>query len=593
MDITAIESEDNGEALQHKIADYIHGQFSKIPLGKDKESYLRSCEVFPDVVFETLAMLRRNSVEEHLSLWLLSLLGLVTQTDALTQIHYSLSPQFSFDSQFIDRTNMVKPRVYDVCDCVGHFLKNASLAQVYKKNDAGSFFEKTFLHVLHTTFEILSRCPDLDGGHVLIGIASHWIGRLVESNLNSHNEAQLLARERAFPVLVRFLKAAFFTGYPRAILPLYTNNEGLEPTISELYPCILIEKTLLHYSDLVDFYRYSAYLLTTMAVGEDSESFKSSINFNLAEIADFFYLVLLDLPSMHPFNYRPPNELSGTLDLPEALFLANKSHQHVTHTERDEISFFYVINSLLRLNSIQEIVQPNQKFLQEASHFVNSFGKRIASDLDYLASSNQSYSNSVISMLSLEQRSSAPLAVPTAKLLSSILTEGTYKEKLHLVKFFFNGLTPSAQTLYEPGIVNLARTFNFKGVAAQSSLPMNLKHQELLHLISHIDERTTPGKRLYVTALEKIIRLFHLLTVDHLICGAGLRQTLEDVIRGIFNSTYTFDEIASVRQLLSYGNDGKLQKVNQYFVDEDEDILDQKHLLEITHELDRIIHASN
>lgn len=587
MDISIPETTANAEQLQQRIHDYIHQQFSRAPHGRNKDTYFAIVETFPELVFDTLATLRKNPIDQHHSLWLLLIKALLVHTRSLAKLHELLSPLAGSDPMFAERTNSVQPRIHDVIDCVVHLLKNGSIDYVLDQKPYECCLRETFIDTAEVLFAIVSKYPDLAQGNQLMTLSSRWMEAFF-NNINTFKysswEAKVLAQERSFPMLVLFIKASFFTGSSDVLKPLLASDPGHQPLISELYPCNLIAQTLVLYSDIVDFYRYCAFSMTLVAAGTAE---CSAIDDRFSDLAHIFYVVLLDLPSLNLSNYRPVTELPGLMDLQEVLALMRGSNQHIKAEERDEISFFYVLNCLLSLRTIQDFVHPQQRFLHEATHFVESFGKRIASDLDVLASSNQSYSSSVLSMLSLEQRSLAPVPQPSSRVLSSILIDGTYKEKLHLVKFFFSGVIAQ-----DGSIANLAKLFNFKGVVEGSNFQLSIKHQELCHITSHIDSRASPGKSLYVSSIEKIIRLLHLLAIDHLHCSGGLERSADATIAAVFHTTYTINDILLVKKILRVGPNGKVERITERTADGDDDVLDQLQLVGITQELDRIIHSS-
>lgn len=552
---------------------------NQIPDGK--ASFIAAASTYPDLVCEFLVLLRRHDARTHQYLWLFTLTGLTEVSVAIFREFERLTgkPNAQITAAMAAMTSSLQ----NVCDMVGRFMSTMNLDLLFDSQDK-SFWRALAKSLILTEekvicgelLDLLENTLDLVFlGRDLVDVSSTFIlvNAIVTNYYKGYVALDLASTHLAecFESVVLLAKTAFYLGQPQAIVPLFAPSEG-EQILSEMYPCDLLAFHSLDFRSVMDYYRYVAYCLATLG------AHNTYINDRFVDTADLFFKVLLNMPNMNPRTYLTAIEFAS---VPGAAANAQQSgKQHISLKEREELSFFFMINYMLRMKSLNAFISPDTYWQEENTFFGLAFSRRVSSDLDHLASVTQSYTNSVVSMQRLEQQALAVDSGPNSRTLSAIFHDGTYKEKIQLVGAFFK------QRNRFP-ISNFVQLFNFSGALPDASFQVGMMHNDMQHLVSRINGDQYPGKKLYIHVMDKIVRLLQLLTIRHLYASAGLASDPEALLAKLFHTTYSFRDITQVRKAMDIDEHGKLvREYNGLSKLEDEQIAAQFRLLETTQDLE-------
>lgn len=526
-----------------------------------KSDFIQAAQAYPDLVCEFLVLLRKQDPQRHQYLWLFILTRLASATTSF----YDQNENIKSDQLIKAALTAIHPSVQIVWDCLVRFMKVVDLNRLLNVENSAlrRRIRKEFLNLLDNALEFVATGPE-----VMLGTdALSLISRLLESyfSIVVLKDTSRSFEAESFETIVAFLKAAFFCGQPETILPLVCPDSG-QPVLTELYACEVMAQHSISFSHVMDYYRYAGYCLVTAA------TLGPSINEKYADLADIFLKVLLNMPNVNVSNYQ------ASVDQSDALTRVISRKHHITPKEREELSFYFGLNYLLRMRDLSTLLHPDTYYRQEIRFFLNAFINRASSELDQLAT--QSYSNSVVNMQRLEQQAVA-VTTQYSRTLSSILYDGTYKEKVQLVINFFE------LQLSRYSVVDFVQKFNFSEVEQDAPFDVSFRHSDLHHLVERIDPQFS-GKLLYVQAINKVVRLCELLTITHLHSSAGLCTDADAVLARLFHTTYTFAEVAEVKNLMAIEN-GKLVR-KYYEVGSDEDrIKHQFAMLETTQDIDAFV----
>lgn len=572
------------ELLDESVEQHLKGHKFLIPTVPSKSDFLAIAPTLPDLIYGLVSPIARKPVKDHRFLWARTLEFVVSRASALVEVYQAVQSQSRPDSDFRHVVKELKEVLDNLISFVTLFLGQAEGEFLDVGSAHSDSIRRSFTTLLCESLEMALNARSITAnGDFLDTLANCIVNTVnyVEQKKYKEWEHKITSQSDVMPVIVAFCRTSFLLGVPDKIVPLFA---GGRPVVSETFPFNFVANLDTNLPLLVDFYRYAGFCLVTLSIMDDSVS---HIKSEYADLANNFFVPLLTLPNLSLSNYVTVNDLpnnpSGITSAPTF-----KSGQYILEQNREEISFFYVISYILRLKSLSSLVEPVPRFQAEMCFFANSFGRRISSDLDLLASSHQSYSNSTISMLSLEQRASAAAPTANGNTLSTILTEGTYKEKLHLVKIFFDTLA----TLKYSSLMSLAkliRAFNFESVPEGSLLTNSMKTQDFHHLLSNVDIHAFPGKKLYVRAVDKIVRLIQLLTLLHLQSTLGLDSQPSELLANLYRTTYTFEQISKVQPLLEFNRDGRLQRTKVPRNNEEHEIVAQFDMIAATRDLKQVM----
>lgn len=574
--------------LISSIDQHISNYADRAPPKPTKTDFTEFSSGFPDILYGLVSQLSRKPVSQHRYLWVRTLEAVVDYAVTISCLYRDVQYHARHPTDVPSTSTELKKAFSNLYSYVKSFLSQAdeqlllNCGNVYDDNVRSSF-----AGLLSKSFELAETGKEIkyDGGFfdAVVTLAVDSVA-YVELAKYEQWEHKLMAQADLMQVLVGLTKTSFRLGKPRQIKPLFVGDSG-RPLITERYPFNLTSHLDTDFTLLMDFYRYAGFCLVTLAVADTAAN---DIKSEYAHLADYYLTTLLTLPNLSLTNYSITFELLSSAYLSGAA-PALKPDQYILSQEREEISFFYVLNYLLRLENLTGLVEPNPRIKAEISYFVKAFGKRISSDLDILASRNQSYSNSTISMLSLEQRATAAAPSPNAKTLSTILFEGSYKEKLHLVKSFFESLAAAIDTPEAATLASLLEKFNFESVPGGVSVTRSMRNQDFHHLLGNIDIAVFPGKKLYVEAVEKIARLLQLLTITHLKGTLGLDFRPDELLSYLYKTTYRFENVSLIKKLVQIDDKSRLSRANRAPISVVQEVNSQYDMLTATRELEQIL----
>lgn len=493
----------------------------------------------PDRLREVFVLLWMHDMDKHQYLWLQATLELM-------KVAVSVAESCQ-NGQNVPVA--LKARIHDIFGATDRFLAGWNM-EIVKNPDLPASVQH-YLQLIENACDALVSCQDLLHGVTNVKVLSSSIVRF-----HSQNESALSLQPALFPVLVSLAKAAYFCGAPETVVPLV--NEGI---VSEFVVTDLLECHRPTFAGIMDYYRYYAFCFVTLAVSGDS------INQEYCDHADVFFRVLLKLPNLHLSNYA---QVPGRLEL----------HSHIPEVDREELSFYFLLNEQLRCTTLAQYMRLDPTVQNELRFFLSRFNNRVLKDLAILASPFQSYT-STVSVPSLERSLMTPPSASTT--LSTIIFEGTYKEKVNLVLELFPRcgaflIHSPNNTLQTGNLVSFVKRFD---VSAPT-----LFNQETLHCVNNIDSSRYPGKALYVRALDKIVRLLELLALLHLSDGVGLCNDPDTMITRLFATGHSFRDVASVKNLADTDHNGRLKRLSSVPPLEDAQVAAQLKVLERTRRLE-------
>lgn len=552
------------------IAAYLADHLAPYTCIGSKIAFVDTAIHLADHINEVIALLTKQDISTHQYLWFFAACELARVAEAVAEARARFAD--SSDSRLANAVKMLKTPLHDSVNTVIRFLPRWNMAIL--KGKAGAEAQK--LSAMYIGLVLLI-CNAVVAGHaVLDGAADMTV--VAESLVTFSYVYNTNSRElalRVFPALVGVAKASFFVGQPQAVVLLAFGSD----LVSESTPTTILARLKPDFHHIMDFYRYYGYCFVTLAV------VGSAIDQKYSDLADVFLRVLLGLPNLQLSNYFSPASPAGQLSLPKLYF---------SDTDREELSFFFLLNTLLNYTSLDQYVRGDSEIRAEMLYFTTQFNGRVLKDLALLASPSQSYSNSLISVPSLEHRIFTPSPVANSKTLSSILSEGTYKEKVNLVLQFFkisgsaHLLGPAHKSAWN-SLISFVQIFNLCNNPGTLGLTTKIRNSDVTHCVSYIDREKYPGKALFVHAIDKSVRLMQLLSLLHLSETAGLSSDPDSMISRLFNTGYTFNDIAGVKDLAGVDPDGTFCRKFGNELLEDDQIAAQYKILQRTKRLEECV----
>lgn len=559
----------SGIALIAEIRSHVEERVNRFMDISSRLDYLEAAQTFPDVARELFVLLERNDLDNHQHLWLILMERLSAVSLSIARAQQTL--RSSIDPEISGSASLLLPVLLSVCNYLRKFFSSWNMDLLTAGDqEAQEVSRDLYLHLLVSSNDLQAMGQVVKGASFLESVA-YSVGTYLEGHVNVFFEdpselSQLKCQ--ALQPLVSFAKAAFFSGHPECVLPLV-----FERSVDETYIPAVLRYEFPEVNDIIDFYRYFGYCLTTVAVT------RPEIDDQVTNKADIFLKVLLGMPNLQASNWM--GEL--LLDNPEAV-LRIKLQQHVSALEREELSLYYLINHLLRMRSLAALVYPDTYFRSEIWFFVKSLNRRVSSDLDMLALAAHSTTSSMISIHKLE--SPEIKTDPNSRTISSILHLGTYKEKLRLVLEFFTMLGQMDHSSNGGNVVKLVQTFSFSEQSSPSQ--RHRRHgsaSDLTQIVRRIDRQKYPGKVLFLDAVSKIVKLCQLLTINYQYSSARVTSNPDSILALLFKSDPDSHSIMLIKNLLRVVNN-KVEKVPTESKTEETAIMAQFRLLEMTHNLD-------
>lgn len=519
---------------------------------ESKTTYLDAAHHLPDHICEVLVILMKTDINTHQYLWLHSALALSRVASSVFDAHCRFGNLL--DPPFVRASNILNARLVDIFGALNRFLNGWDMSIVTGPSSLAKRESTSTLLLVHEMSQAL-----VSGQFHLVTEVS-ILSDIIIRVKSLHEELNLAT----FTALVSVARAAFFAGQPDAVAQLAFSEN---PLVSESTAVNILDEQP-EFADVMDFYRYYGYCFVTLAtMGE-------SINQKYSDLADVFLRVLLKLPNLLIYNFYP---------------VVQNSRLHFSALDRQELAFYFLLNTQLNYTSLDQYLRIDAQTKSELHYFTTEFNSRISRDLAHQASPSQSYSNSAISIPNLEHRMTPQPTVFSSRALSSIVSDGTYKEKVNLVLQFFKTSNAFRSQMPEEVrnagcLVNFVQLFNLSGSPQNSELAVKMQNDSLLHCISNIDGETYPGKVLFVEAIGKIVKLFELLTILHLSDSVGLSFNPDVMIAKVFNTGHRFEDLAQIKHLAHF--DGQKYKRRYTRMLDDERIAAQFSILQRTKDLE-------
>ncbi|CCE82830.1 Piso0_002580 [Millerozyma farinosa CBS 7064] len=340
-----------------------------------------------------------------------------------------------------------------------------------------------------------------------------------------------------FHVLGQFIRAIYALGESTLLTKYIETDAGFGPIITPVLPLEVLKETRVNLDSLLKYYKYTAFCLVELAVRD-----KGSINHSYTLKADLYFKILLNFPNQRSYEKFDLNNLNTerrySLDTPKTPSCTIQRQL----IERQEISLLYIINYLLSLTDVKDFIESENYFKTELWFIRNSLYSSNSDEIHRSTSRLGSTSSSLGSISSQAnmsewaaiRRDSVQGRQVAHKFISSILLQGSYKEKLILIIKFCDHLNSTPFTLPSFSEVKYGDSYE----------------SEFQHLVSIMDDKKYPGKLVYTNSLQKIFRLLKLLAVKHLVYNGGYNKIPESYIINVFRSNESFSESLKVKSLL-------------------------------------------
>mgnify|MGYP001041091416 CR=1 FL=1 len=345
-------------------------------------------------------------------------------------------------------------------------------------------------------------------------------------------QSSLLSHYRCLPfeVLVGFIKTCYLVGQSSLILPfladVLTPKLGIE----------MVESNSTKLIELINYHKYMAYNLVALSLGSGIFTQTQCREFN--DKSEIHFRILLNFPNLAPHIYinlqfGKPNDVQDYSLKKDDNFL-------VSLQERQEISWLYVINSLLRLSTIQQLSDPNVYFKQELDFLNESLPDSLSKYIGISASSHGSAQSSVLSIVDLANKAATKKSNYSTgnkllvRSLSAIFCHGSYKEKSNLIVNFVKYFSPRSNIPIQE--IN----GRFSGLTND--------HMGLTQLFGE----DASGKFLYVKALNRICKILTALTIKFLVEHGGLNEIPLSILTKLTNYQKPIEECLEIIKSIRY-----------------------------------------
>ena len=517
--------------LMAQIDAHLSEHLAPYALISGKAELYHALQQFSDTAMEYFCILAKTGIEGHHWLWLNVLYRLAGVSNRLVDEKNSLS--LDTDMNLTSSSAYLTPLIQQVARHCEMFFEAVDVAILAREKEARGLFLKCVNESLSLS---MPEQIHLKHGSLVVSTVQA-ISRLYADLSARYAEDDILlhvGKVEMLPTLVNIGKTAFLSGAPSAVVPLVLATEN--PPVSESFLPELVLDPSVTLPLITDYYRYYAFCLVTSVVEG------ATIDERAANKADTFFKVLLNLPHLHLSNYMADTSSE----------LASSETKLVSSSEREEMAFFYLINYLLRMRKLADFVEPEKYFIHERRFFVASFNRRCGAELDFSVSASLSRTGSVVSMTRAAETAIGLLPHVT---LSSILSEGTYKEKVRLVAEFMN-LT--SETGGAGSIARLVKSFDMSGLHHRTNHFTQGSH-DILHIYNRIDPQQFPGKALYVKAVDMIVRLLQLVTLKHFLPVFSRSLQPAQFLTNLFGTNYLLRDVLLVKDLLYVDEEDVLQ----------------------------------
>jgi hypothetical protein len=333
-----------------------------------------------------------------------------------------------------------------------------------------------------------------------------------------------------FEILVGFIKSCYLVGQSSLVVPflaeVFTPKLGIE----------MVDSNSTKLSELINYHKYMAYNLVALSLDSETITEPQCREFN--DTSEIHFRILLNFPNLATHIYT--NLQFGKPNDVQDFSLKKDDNLVVSLQERQEISWLYVINSLLRLSTIQQLSDPNVYFKQELDFLNESLPDSLSKYIGISASSHGSAHSSVLSIVDLANKAATKKSNYSTgnklllRSLSAIFSHGGYKEKSNLIVNFIKHFNPRSNI----PIQEINGRF--------SSLKND--HMGLIQLFGE----DASGKFLYVKALNRICKILTALTIKFLVENGGLNEIPLSILTNLTNYQNPIQECLEIIKSIKY-----------------------------------------
>lgn len=533
-----------------------------------KTDYMRALQTVDDSFNEYFYILKTHELASHALLWLNVLLCLTNLSTSLWQHHkkYNTGSEPSAENVPLSYSGSL----HALRALSGICLQNLNLDSVL----ASRHLEEAFLHFVPSVLESLNIDPSATRQSRLLEHLVASFNKYTQLSTNNFQEEleSVQCKVLCFPILTQIAKTAFILGMCDAIIPIVASDGG-DCIVTDSLAALVIPDKDVSLDLIVDYHRYFAFCLYTI------NAEKETYNESFALLADRFFRVLLSLPNLSLTNYYKPRSSVEQL-------IPSHSGGYILLEEREEISFFYLLNHLSKMRDLREFLDSDKHYKQEWQFFLHSFNKRTALELETSASASLSRAGSMVSMTRIRDVALQQLDRSHQYKLSSILYEGTYKEKHRLVVEFFGALSENTS----PGNLNrFLRSFDLGQLHSTGTVNPS---SDILLVINRMNKALYPGKLLYVKAMDQIVRLFHLLIFKFMIVIYPKSLDFASLLRSHVKTQYKLTDILKVREFVSWREGEGYKVLFKDLSSEDEQCKLQIELMELTQNIEKCVQTA-
>lgn len=549
------DSQQDPEQLISSIQLHLKERLSTFASINSHAEYVLVIQSFPDEVMGLLKQLSSCDIEKYGCFWLLT----VGEAVRAAFVVASYAEDVPESTQGSYATASMLPILNELCLYLEYLVKRWDYASIQRSmSSAADKLKIYFYKTLSVTCDWLTKGPRLVHVEKCLALVVYRITQLCEAG---ETEAAI------FPVLASISRAAFLSGCSEIILQIP------ELIMSINYAVTLLLRFKINFNVLMDFCRYLGYCLVTSAIAGNS------IDETLCNRADVILTALLGLPNLRLVNYVVRQATNTPVGTP-----TQTTERYISTKEREELSFFYIINSIMRMKLLSQLVSTSERFQSECDFLLSSIQSRESEALDILASASHSHAASFVSLSNFASPTQNTLPSRKSRVMTSILEDGTYKEKLILVLSFFQHLVcESRKEKKVPStgrVIKLVQTFGTGGLLQDVDVRTKLANDDIIMLINKINKYKYPGKMVFVEALRKIICLCELLFLKHASTTMNIKSDPNSLLKHVFQTLIPLADVMGVKPLMGFTGTGGLQCLTEPMLLEDKQLEEYSRCLQ-------------
>lgn len=459
--------------------------------------FVLASHTFPEVLYDHMVLLLKHNVALHKDLWKQVLVLLIDKIAILVACYKRLCSCGDATIQIAADRYWVRAQAFS--DMTAMYFKAGI--------DPGDIVVEKYLDLAMSAHDYMNVSNGVEAAANAVAV-----------NAEERPEADEAVSGSMFTTMVQIARAGFFCGVPAVVSRFRSATDTL--------PSAMLRAQYVELDVIIDYYRFFAYCFTTLAITEVEDGIAQS----RCDDADVFMRVLLEIPSVATGSYRNPDLLTHGI--------VARSSAALSQNDREELAFFYIINHLLRATTLDSVVHLPRHVQSEIKFFLSHFNRRISSDLERLASA----ASSAISLPTMESQAEEYQTHLRSKTLSAMLNHGTYKERTLLIANFFEILLNESAGF----IPRLIYTYAIGRLGGNWPTGAAEANAEVLHVADIIDANAA-GKRLYIVALDRCVRLLELLAITRLAPDSCSPLALSAATQQTFRTGSLLEDICSVK----------------------------------------------